>query len=270
MKFSVLISIYHKEKADYFNRCMYSIWDEQTLKPNEIVLVEDGELNPKLYDAINKWKERLGEIFKVVPINKNVGLGEALNRGLKECSYSIIARMDTDDISMPDRFEKELELFKKSNIDICGSWVSEFDNDENSIISYRQVPKTDSEIKKFAKKRNPLNHPSVVYKKDSVIKAGGYKTMIGFEDYYLWVRMILNNANFYNIQEPLVKMRAGYKQLERRRGIKYIKAEIIFLNRIREEGFLNNYEFLKNLTLRLIVRIMPRDILRLIYRLIRR
>jgi len=270
MKFSVLMSIYYKEKPEYFNRCMESIWDEQSVKPNEIVLVEDGKLSQELYEIINKWKEKLGSLFKTIPLKKNVGLGDALNIGLQECRYEIVARMDTDDIAMPDRFEKQLKVFENSNIDICSSWVGEFEKNENKIMQYRKVPKTHAEIVKFAKKRNPMNHPAVMYKKSTVIKAGSYKKMMGFEDYYLWIRMILNGASFYNIQEPLVNMRAGVNQLERRRGKNYIKAEIDFLKTIYNEGFLNSFEFFKILIIRLSLRAMPKRVLQNIYKLLRR
>ena len=136
MKFSVLMSIYKKEEPKYFNRAMQSIWDEQTVKPDEIVLVQDGPLTDGLYKAIDEWKAKIGEVFKTVPLEKNVGLGEALNAGIKHCSYELIARMD---ISIPNRFEKQLKAFENNDIDICSSWVSEFDSDENEIISYRKT-----------------------------------------------------------------------------------------------------------------------------------
>ena len=269
MKFSVLMSIYYKEKPEYFDRAMKSIWDEQTVKPNEIVLVQDGKLTEELYEVINKWQDKLGDVFKTIPLEKNVGLGDALNIGIDKCSYELVARMDTDDIALPIRFEKQLEIFSKKNIDICGSWVSEFDKNENKIISYRIVPENHEEIVKFAKKRNPINHPAVMYKKNSVLKAGGYKHMLWFEDYYLWVRMILNGAKFYNIQQALVKMRAGYGQLTRRRGLKYAVEEYKFFKKLREINFINNIEFISNLIIRFSSRNLPKKILKIIYSFLR-
>ena len=269
MKFSVLMSIYYKEKPEYFNRCMQSIWDEQIVKPNEIVLVQDGKLTDELYKVIDRWQEKLRGIFKTIPLEKNVGLGDALNIGLQNCTYELVARMDTDDIALPDRFEKQLKVFENSDIDICSSWVSEFDNDENKIISYRKLPQDHDEIVNFAKKRNPLNHPVVMYKKSVVEKAGGYKKMMWFEDYYLWVRMILNGAKFYNIQEPLVSMRAGYGQLERRSGFRYAVEECNFLKRLKEIGFLNSFEFCRNLFIRFTARVMPKKVVKAVYKLLR-
>ncbi len=270
MKFSVLMSIYHKEKAEYFDRAMQSIWDEQTVKPNEIVLVQDGKLTNELYSAIDKWQEKLGDIFKTIPLENNVGLGDALNIGLKACSYELVARMDTDDICSHDRFEKQLKVFENSDIDICSSWVSEFDTDENQIISYRKLPENHNEIVAFAKKRCPINHPAVMYKKEAVLNAGGYKKMMWFEDYYLWARMVLNGAIFYNIQEPLVKMRAGYGQLERRSGLKYAIEEFKFLKELYNIKFLTVSEFIKNMMIRFIARILPKSLVKSIYKILRK
>ena len=270
MKFSVLMSIYYKEKPEHFDRAMKSIWDEQTVKPNEIVLVQDGKLTEELYEVINKWQDKLGDVFKTIPLEKNVGLGDALSIGIDKCSYELVARMDTDDVALPHRFAKQLEVLKNKNIDICGSWVSEFDGDESQIISYRKLPENHNEIVGFAKKRNPINHPAVMYKKSSVLKAGGYKYMLWFEDYYLWVRMILNGAKFYNIQEPLVKMRAGYGQLTRRRGFKYAKAEYDFLKELKKIGFLNSFEFYTNVFIRVPTRLLPKSFVKHIYHFIRK
>ena len=265
MKFSVLMSIYYKEKAEYFNRCMQSIWDEQTIKPDEIVLVQDGQLSDELHKAIIDWQKKLKDKFKTIPLEKNVGLGDALNIGLQYCNNELVARMDTDDIALPNRFEKQLEIFQNKNIDVCGSWVSEFENNENNIVSFRKVPELDEDIKRFAKKRNPLNHPTVMYKKTVIEKAGGYQKMLWFEDYYLWVRMILNGAKFYNVQVPLVKMRID-SQLERRKGNKYIFSEIELQKKFLKLGFINKKEFIINIIIRNFPRILPSFILKNIYK----
>jgi glycosyltransferase involved in cell wall biosynthesis len=233
-------------------------------------LIQDGKLTDELYKVIEKWQEKLGDIFKTIPLEYNLGLGDALNIGLQNCSYEIVARMDTDDIARNDRFEKQLGVFESSDIDICSSWVGEFDNDENKIVSYRKLPQNHEEIVNFAKKRCPINHPAVMYKKSAVQKAGGYQKMMWFEDYYLWVRMIQNGAKFYNIQEPLVNMRAGYGQLERRSGLKYAKEEFKFYKEIYNMGFLNENEFFINIVTRIPIRVMPKFIIKNIYALLRK
>lgn len=264
------MSIYYKENPEYFNRAMCSIWDEQILKPSEIVLVLDGKLTEELMQVILEWKNKLNEIMKIIVLEKNVGLGDALNIGLKNCTNELIARMDTDDISLPSRFLEQIEIFNKNNIDLCSSWIDEFDNDENKIISSRKVPEYNEDIIKFSKMRNPINHPAVMFKKQSVIDAGNYKKMYSFEDYYLWIRMLMNNSKLYNIQKSLVKMRAGYNQLERRRGWKYLKYEFNFWTSLYNIKFINFIELLKNLSFKLLIRLMPRKIIKEIYRLIRK
>jgi cellulose synthase/poly-beta-1,6-N-acetylglucosamine synthase-like glycosyltransferase len=265
MNFSVLMSIYYKEKPEYFDRCMKSIWDEQIIKPSEIVLVEDGKLTEELCNVINNWKSKLGSILKIIPLEKNMGLGDALNIGLSHCKYEIVARMDTDDIALPNRFKKQLDIFKNLDIDVCGSWVGEFEKDENNIISYRKVPESHEKIVVFFKLRNAINHPSVMYKKSMVNKAGGYKRMLWFEDYYLWIRMILNGAKFYNIQEPLVKMRVD-NQLERRKGKDYILNEIKLQKKFLELNFINKKEFIINIFIRNLPRLLPFFILKNLYK----
>lgn len=263
------MSIYYKDKAEYFNRCMQSIWDEQSIKPNEIILVLDGKLTDELNKAIKKWQDKLGNVFKTIPLEKNLGTGKAKNIGLKKCNYNLVAIMDTDDIAYPKRFEKQLKIFQNINIDVCSSWISEFEDDENNIISFRKLPKYHNEIVNFAKKRMPVNHPATMYKKDIALKAGGYKHMLWFEDYYLMVRMILNGAKFYNIPEPLVNMRVGYGQLERRRGLKYILEEANFLKELNDIGFIAKSEYLRNLILRSVVRITPKFIIKIVYKKLR-
>jgi glycosyltransferase involved in cell wall biosynthesis len=269
MQFSVLMSIYYKEKTEYFNRSMQSIWDEQIIKPTEIILVQDGKLTEELYSAIDQWQDKLGNVFKTIPLGQNIGLGDALNIGIKHCNYELIARMDTDDICSSYRFEKQLKVFVNSDIDICSSWVSEFDNDEKELVSYRKIPECHDDIVNYSKMRNPINHPAVMYKKSIVDKADGYKKMMWFEDYYLWTRMILDGAKFYNIQEPLVNMRAGYGQLERRGGLNYAIEEYKFLKRLKEIRFLSFSQFLKSVIIRFIARILPKSLLKNIYKKIR-
>ncbi|CAA6809759.1 MAG: Glycosyl transferase family 2 [uncultured Campylobacterales bacterium] len=267
MKFSLLISIYHKENSLYFDEAMLSI-QNQTIQPNQIVLVEDGILTDSLYLIIDKYKNIFKDKLTIVKLPKNKGLGTALNIGMQECIYNLIARMDTDDIALPNRFEKQIEIFKNSDIDICSSWISEFVDTPHNIISYRKLPSSHSDIIKFAKKRSPINHPAVMYKKEAVQKAGEYKKMLGFEDYYLWVRMILAGSKFYNIEEPLVNMRIN-NQIQRRRGFKYALNEIKLYKEFLNLGFLNFFEFLQNICIRLTIRILPTKIVKIFYNYLR-
>ena len=206
MNFSVLMSIYHKEKPEYFDRAMQSIWDEQTIKPNEIVLVQDGKLTDDLYKVIEEWKIILDDILKIVPLEQNVGLGNALNIGLKECSSDLVARMDTDDICMPDRFEKQIRFFEDNDVDIVGSYCIEVDEDENRG-SLRKMPLTHQDIYNnlFA---CPLIHPTVMFKKSIIEKVDGYdKALTRRQDYDLWFRCAKAGVKFANIDEPLLLYR---------------------------------------------------------------
>ena len=270
MKFSVLMSIYVKEKAEYLRQSLESIWDKQSIQPDEIVLVLDGPLTKELSYEVELWKKKIANDLKIVTLENNLGIGDALNAGLKSCRNNLVARMDTDDISVFDRFEKQLNIFKEKNIDICGSWVDEFDEDFNTIISTRRLPESHNSIIKFAKYKCPLNHPSVMFKKDVIEKVGGYKKMMWFEDYYLWVRLIQNGFVFYNIQEPLVKMRSGYSQLARRSGLKYIASEYRMLKTIYQMNFINKIQFFLNLLVRSFSRVMPKYILKKIYSILRK
>ena len=269
LDFSVLMSIYHKEQPEYFDRAMRSIWDEQTEKPNEIVLVQDGPLSLDMYKRIDEWQRRLGEAFHAIRLDVNMGLGYALSIGLDKCKNELVARMDTDDISCPDRFYEQLHVFAEMDVDVCGSWVGEFVSNEDEITAIRRVPERHEEIVRFAKKRSPCNHPSVMYRKSAVLSAGGYKTMLLFEDYYLWARMLLNGAKFYNVQKPLVKMRTGNQQIARRRGVAYLRREIVFFLHLRKIGFITLAELFQNVAIRSLVRIAPVNLVRVIYRFLR-
>lgn len=206
MKFSVLMSIYHKENSEYFDRTMQSIWNEQSVKPDEIVLVQDGKLTDDLYIIIEKWKIILGDILKIIPLKQNVGLGNALNIGLKECSYDLVARMDTDDICMPNRFEKQINFFENNDVDIIGSYCIEIDEDENRE-NLRKMPLNHQDIydNLFT---NPFIHPSMMFKKSIIEKVSGYdKILTRRQDYDLWFKCAKAGAKFANIDEPLLLYR---------------------------------------------------------------
>ncbi|EIZ1548237.1 glycosyltransferase [Vibrio parahaemolyticus] len=266
MKFSVLMSLYYKEESLFLHECLESI-QAQTFTPDELVIVEDGPLTDALYETLNFWENKLPIIR--VKLENNVGLGKALNQGLKFCNYDIIARMDTDDVCAPSRFEKQLSILNDSRIDICGSWVSEFESSCEIITAYRKPPEHHSEIVTISKLRNPLNHPSVMYRKDAILDVGGYDDVLFFEDYHLWLKLIDRGYRFYNIQEPLIAMRAGIGQLSRRGGFNYALSEIAFLKRSSQEGIMQKKHAIKNSLLRFPLRILPTKALGKIYRIIR-
>lgn len=270
MKFSVLMSIYYKEEPEYFYRALKSIWDEQSLKPDEIVLVQDGPLTDELYAVITEWKKKLGDVFKTISLEQNVGLGIALNEGLRRCQYPWIARMDGDDIAMPERFKIQVNYLKRNqNIDVLGAWISEFSDDSDKRNGVRRPPCEHREILEYAKYRNPLNHMTVMFRKKAVEDTGGYITMNGFEDYYLWIRMLKKGHTFANIDEVLVKARTGKSMIRRRKGWNYVKNEWYFEKAAWKLGFFSSYEFLRNILLRSIPRLLPAFFVQRLYALLR-
>ena len=175
--FSVLCSIYQGEQADYLDEAFESLYI-QTLPATEVVVVHDGPLTDALYSVIDNWKHKLP--LKEVILDENVGLGEALNQGLKACSYDLVARFDTDDINTPDRFEKQIEFMKENpNVDLITSNIGEFQTTVGDISSFRNVPCSNNELTKLARYRNPINHVAVVFKKSAVLEVGSYKDLVG-------------------------------------------------------------------------------------------
>lgn len=269
--FSVLIPVYHGDKAESFLKALESIYDDQTLKPNQIVIVVDGIISKSLEDVISLWLNKYSDITSIVRMPENVGLGVALSEGLKECCYDIVARMDSDDIARADRFEKQIEQFKNNkNLKVCGSNVYEFLENPDDISFIKRVPKNMDKIVNFAKYRNPVNHPTVMFNREAIQSIGGYIAMNGFEDYYLWVRCILAGYTFYNIQESLVSMRGGQPQLVRRSGIGYFKDEINFFYTIQLAGFISFPRFILTIFLRSGIRLLPKITLKKIYQFLRK
>jgi glycosyltransferase involved in cell wall biosynthesis len=269
--FSVLMSIYQNEDAKNFNRALRSVWDEQTVKPDEIVLVVDGSLPDTLHQIISDWKEKLSKAFKVVLLDKNVGVGAAKNAGVEACGNEIIAVVDTDDVCLPSRFEKQLSIFDDSNIDVCGAWVGEFLDDESNIVSYRRTPENHNEIVAFAKSRSPVNHPTAMFKKSVVMSVGNYTKYRTSEDYDLFVKLIISGAKFYNIQEPLVNMRVGNGQLSvRRGGLKNAMFEAQVQIEFYKMGFLNLFELVRNVVIGVTIRMLPNKLMKVFFKLIRR
>ncbi len=267
--YSVLLSVYSKERPEYLHQCFESLLS-QTLLPKEIVLVKDGSLTNDLENIIEIMLGRCS-IIRIVALPVNQGLGIALNEGLKNCSSKLIARMDTDDIAKPNRFEKQIKIFQKyPDLDVVGAWIDEFENDTSNIISTRKLPEFNDEIIKYAKQRNPINHPAVMFRKHSVLKVGGYKHFPLFEDYYLWVRMIMNGAKFYNIQESLLYFRFSPDMFKRRGGLNYAIHEYNFQRFLKNEGFISQRTFIKNTSLRFISRIIPNSLRSRLYKKILR
>lgn len=224
--FTVLLSIYYKEIPTFLNQCFMSIWTEQTLKPNEIVLVKDGELTAELEQVISAWQEKLGSALKIVALEQNVGLGKALNVGLEHCSNDWVLRMDTDDISTPERFQKQIDFIQKNpDVVLFGGQILEFDESPEQANTLKAVPIDEQEIKYFAQSRSPFNHVTVAFNRKVILDVGGYQHHLFMEDYNLWLRVLSKGYKVSNIPEVLVLVRGGRAMSRRRRGWQYIQSE---------------------------------------------
>ena len=248
--YSVLMSVYHKEKPEYLKQAIESI-QAQTLSTNDFVLVCDGPLNEQLDSVIATKQQDMGKTLNVVRLAKNGGLCNALNEGIRHCKNELVARMDSDDIAYPDRCEKQIAVFNThSEVGICSGIVEEFTTDPNTVDTRRVPPETNAEIIEFAKKRNPFNHPCVMYKKSAVKAVGSYQDFYLLEDYYLWLRMLMAGYQGYNIQEPLLHMRAGSDMYLRRAGWKYAKTQARLFKFMRDSGFIGNSQYIKSCVIR--------------------
>ena len=207
--FSVLMSVYAKEKPENVITCFESLLAQSVLA-NEWVLVEDGPLTDDMYQVLDMYQNKYPNLIKRIKLKRNVGLGLALREGIKHCSNELIARMDTDDIARKNRFELQLKEFAKdSKLDICGGQIIEFDRNPSNVIGTRKVPLKDVDIKEYQKKRDALNHMTVMYKKDAVLQAGNYQNILLMEDSLLWANMFMTNSKAVNVPEILVLVRAG-------------------------------------------------------------
>ena len=256
-RYSVLMSLYKKEHPEYLRIALNSMIN-QTVKPDEIVLVEDGPLTEELYTVVEEYKPYL----HIIKNESNLGLGLALNVGLKACRNELVARMDTDDISKPDRCEKQLQYFREHpNTTILGGQIEEFITTPEVIIGKRVVPETDQELKKYMKRRCPFNHMTVMFKKSKVIQAGNYQDWFWNEDYFLWIRLALEGFIFANLPDTLVYTRIGSEMYQRRGGDKYFKSEIGIQKLMLEKEMIGYGTYIMNYGKRLIVqKIMPNRI----------
>ena len=268
MKFSVLISSYYKDDPDELREALHSIWDAQTLKPAEIVIVKDGPLSTELDLVIDDFAKTAP--VKIIPLVQNLGLGLALAEGILHCSHSYVARMDGDDISVFNRFEKQLSFMcAHPEVDICGGMIEEFANTPTNVIGKRVLPENHNDIVNFLKKRSPFNHMTVMYKKEIVISAGNYLHFSNYEDYWLWARIIVNGGRCANLPDVLVKVRAGDNMLFRRKGWKFFIKEFEMAFKLKQLGVLTRWEAFCNAVLRGTVRLLPVFFLRMVYRKLR-
>ncbi len=270
-EFSVLMLVYAGDKAKQFDLALRSIAD-QTLPPAEIVLVVDGPVPKETEEVIRKYISELasaGTDFRVIRSETNLGCGGAKRLGFGECRFPLIAMMDADDLSEPNRFEKQMMYFADHpDVSVFGGYITEFVSAENPSditrkAGVRTVPETDAEIREYMKKRCPMNHVSVMLKKDDVAACGGYKD--GYyqnEDYFLWIRLALAGKKFGNIPGNLVNVRVGEEMYQRRGGRKYFKSEVGLQKLMLQNKMISFPRYCINVTERFVLQVLMPNRLR--------
>ena len=275
MNFSVLMSVYKNDDAEQLLRAIQSVTIDQTLKPDQLVLVKDGPVMEAIDINIQKIQSILNDIgieFTVISKDVNAGLAAALNTGLEYCKYDYVARMDADDISLPHRFELQFDyLSNHQEISILGTSINEFEDENEDSNQFRLTPCDHNKIVDMMKTRNAMNHMTVVYRKSDVLKLGGYSENFGkLEDYKLWIDAIIAGFQLHNLPDVLVRARVGNGFIERRSSTREIQDWDMLQSYLKNAKLIGNFKAIKN---KLYIRIfiyMPSWIKRIAYKMILR
>lgn len=254
--YSVLMAVYGKEKPEFFRQSIESML-AQTLPFSDFVLVCDGALTHELNEVISWAQEEMDEKLQIIRLKENKGLGKALRTGVPRCRCSVIARMDSDDISRPDRCERQFRIIERDGYDLVSGTLQEFVREPGDMDRLRVLPRTSEEILQYAKKRNPFNHPCVMFRKESVLRVGSYQNFPGFEDYYLWIRMLRKGCKGYNVQEVILDMRTGNGMYDRRGGRDYLYWVLRFQRYLYCKNFITKKEYIQNCLVRTTVGAIP-------------
>lgn len=223
--FSVLMSVYRNDNPRHLREAIESITDNQNLKSSEIILMIDGPVSEPLAKVIKEASEKY-PIIKPQWQDENRGLGKVLELGMQICQNELVARMDADDIALPDRFEKQIEFMSQNpDVAVLGGQISEFIDNPENIVGYRNVPLSSKECRKYFQDRDPLNHVTVMLRKSAVLDSGNYQTWHLDEDTFLWGRMLKKGYDLANLSDVLVNVRVGKEMYARRGGWKYFKSD---------------------------------------------
>lgn len=263
---SVLMTVYKSDNPEYFKLSLDSVL-EQTVMPSEIVLVKDGPVPNSIQAVIDEADKNYPGVIHQVQLSQNVGLGLALNEGLKVCKYELIARMDSDDISLPERFEKERAVFLANpEIDIVGCPVHEFVGTPDNVVGKRDVPLDNESIHKYARIRDPFNHPTVMYRKSKVMKYGPYRAYRKNQDTALWLDLLSNGCMAANVPEYLLKFRFDEGTYKKRKSWVNTKTLIGIRWNGYKCGFNSFMDFLMVSVMQLGVYIMPERFQKFVYK----
>jgi glycosyltransferase involved in cell wall biosynthesis len=249
--------IYIKEKPRYFEQSIESML-AQTVKPEQIVIVKDGYLNDELDSVIKKYTTRYFGLFTIVTLETNQGIGKALDIGLKSCRNELVARMDTDDISLPVRCEKQLKMFEKyPELGLLGSNVDEFYDESENVKSTRRVPSDYESIVKFMRRRSPFNHPTVMFRKSEVVRCGGYGQMRKRQDLDLFARMLNMGCFALNVDESLLLFRSNEDNFKRRKSWENCMSYIEVIKGNWRRGYCSFTDYLYVAVTQTLIWIMP-------------
>lgn len=257
-KFSVAMSVYKNDNPQDFRTAVHSVYDKQTVRPSEIILVEDGPVPVALKTVTDELCREI-PVLKVVTFEKNRGHAAARQGGLENASNDLVAIMDADDIAVPERFEMQLKAFAAHpEASVIGGNINEFVGETSNVVGSRIVPENDEEIKEFLKSRCPLNLVTVMYRKSKVQEVGGFMDWYCEEDYYLWIRLAIAGHKFYNVQENFVDVRVGEEMYQRRGGMRYFRSEARLQRFMLKHGVISFPKYLYNTAVRFVVQVaMP-------------
>jgi glycosyltransferase involved in cell wall biosynthesis len=263
--FSLLLPVYARDDPQQLRRAFESSVQEQTRRPDEVVLVQDGPVPDALAVAIAALVEASPVPVRHLVLPVNVGLAEALTAGLDACAHDVVARMDADDVALPGRFEAQLAVIEQG-YDLVGAGLLEFVDDEQVTVGRRTPPIGEEVIQRYARFHDPFNHPTVVYRRSAVRRAGGYQAGALMEDYWLFARMLQAGARVANLPEPLVKYRVGAGAYARRGGLRQLRAELHLQRQLHHLGFTTLAQYLRNVLVRGGYRLLPESVRRTFYR----
>ncbi|WP_242909057.1 glycosyltransferase [Actinomadura terrae] len=265
--FTLLMTVYGGDRADYVRDAFRSAVHHQTLRPDQVVLVQDGPISPELADCLRGLILDSPSEVTFVPLAHNRGLGPALDAGLNAAWYDIVARMDADDVAMPHRFQEQVPLVR-AGADLVGAGLLEFGSDTSDIVGRRIPPSDPTDIARYSRLHDPFNHPTVVYRRSAVMAVGGYGDLPLMEDYWLFARMIAQGARVVNLAEPLVYYRVGDGAYARRGGRDLLRSELRLQRAMRVEGFITRPQYWRNVIVRGGYRLVPTLVRRPFYRML--
>lgn len=257
--FSVLISVYKSDNADFFRKALDSITVCQSVRPSEVVLIVDGPVPDDTNRVIADAEDKYPGLYKLICFEKNQGLGIALQKGLEAASNEIVMRMDSDDIAIPNRFEKQLQfMVDNPEVAVCGGQITEFIDDVDNIVGRRTVPCSNEGIYQYMKSRCAFNHMTVALRRSKILEAGNYQPWFWNEDYYLWIRLMIAKCQFANMPNTLVNVRVGKEMYQRRGGLKYFESEAKIQKLMRDNGIISSWRCYFNILLRWCIQVaMP-------------